>query len=95
MVDFSNHTNSLIKKNRHMKNLFIHYICLSIPFALIILSLRYLDTPVMSIVALYIWSLLYAPFLNGRRLFQKEVITKRRLVYTSDWKTFKAVYLSA
>lgn len=78
-----------------MKNLILHYVALLLPFLLIIMAMRSGEiNPYFLIFLLILWSLLYAPYLNGRRLYLKKAIEKKRLAHCLDWAQMKTVYFS-
>ncbi|MGL5563107.1 MAG: hypothetical protein ACRDCN_10870 [Tannerellaceae bacterium] len=80
-----------------MKNVFLHYVALMVPFALIMLNMKeqLVELPAwLSVMTFMAWSIWYAPYLNGRRLFVKGITEKQGLAYHTTFARFKAIYLS-
>lgn len=77
-----------------MKNLILHDVCLILPLVAVIACMKYSNYPVVLICMFIAWGMLYAPFLNGRRLYMKKAITRKRFVYSLNLQQIKMVYIT-
>ncbi len=59
-----------------MKNIFIYYIAIVVPFVAIILWMKYASSPFWPIVALFLYGP-YRALTDGYRLYQKGLIDKK------------------
>lgn len=80
-----------------MKNLLLHYVVLTLPLLVSVLSWKYIHYPGwLFLVLLVVWCFIYHPFFTGRRLYRKELIPKLRPVFgmlPRQW--FQEVYFKA
>lgn len=81
-----------------MKNIFIYYLMSFAPIVLIIWMIKMQPISSSIIIGLILaYSLIYRPYIDGRRLFEKKIIEKKdiwKMVF--PWKTrefFKELYL--
>ncbi len=80
-----------------MKSLSLHYIFAIVPFLIVIVFYKFKFVPLLPevfIALIVIWALLYMPFLNGRRLYIKGLISKPKFIYNLPfkWEWFVEVY---